>query len=259
MESTKIEILISGLFISDPGVDLLRSRRIPRENLFYFFFMSSTVPCCYDFKSFKSFKILTIVEPSENSLHFPVNEGSIQDCGKTRVSAACKHVTSVSCIQNEGLFFYLISEFPCASNTLRYFYRFFYFNKNHSFSDFCFQIFRKRSRDIYLNSGICLKNFRKASYMIPVLMRNDQFFNSSRINMKFPHMFEEESSIPTCIEKKDFAICFNKSCKSPASYKILTGCIVVNYSKCPQRNNLCNLLAIGISIGDLNCENQDVQ
>ena len=29
--------------------------------------------------------------------------------------------------------------------------------------------------------------------------------------------------------------------------------------KCPQRNNLCNLLAIGISIGDLDCENQDVQ
>jgi hypothetical protein len=30
-------------------------------------------------------------------------------------------------------------------------------------------------------------------------------------------------------------------------------------TKCPQRNNLCNLLAIGISIGDLDCENQDVQ
>src|SRR5665647_246836 len=30
-------------------------------------------------------------------------------------------------------------------------------------------------------------------------------------------------------------------------------------TKCPQRNNLCNLLVIGISIGDLDCENQDVQ
>ena len=30
-------------------------------------------------------------------------------------------------------------------------------------------------------------------------------------------------------------------------------------AKCPQRNNLCNLLVIGISIGDLDCENQDVQ
>src|SRR5450756_2164761 len=29
-------------------------------------------------------------------------------------------------------------------------------------------------------------------------------------------------------------------------------------TKCPQRNELCNLIAIGISIGDLECENQDV-
>ena len=35
--------------------------------------------------------------------------------------------------------------------------------------------------------------------------------------------------------------------------------ILVTNTKCPQRNNLCNLLAIGISIGDLDCENQDVQ
>jgi len=33
----------------------------------------------------------------------------------------------------------------------------------------------------------------------------------------------------------------------------------MSQTKCPQRNNLCNLLVIGISIGDLDCENQDVQ
>jgi len=33
----------------------------------------------------------------------------------------------------------------------------------------------------------------------------------------------------------------------------------IQHTKCPQRNNLCNLLVIGISIGDLDCENQDVQ
>ena len=35
--------------------------------------------------------------------------------------------------------------------------------------------------------------------------------------------------------------------------------IIAARTKCPQRNNLCNLLVIGISIGDLDCENQDVQ
>jgi integrase/recombinase XerD len=37
--------------------------------------------------------------------------------------------------------------------------------------------------------------------------------------------------------------------------------VTIPEGKCPQRNNLCNLLVIGISIsiGDLDCENQDVQ
>ena len=41
-------------------------------------------------------------------------------------------------------------------------------------------------------------------------------------------------------------------------HKFLVGVLIFKIM-CPQRNNLCNLLAIGISIGDLDCENQDVQ
>src|ERR1035437_5772137 len=123
------------------------------------------------------------------------------------MSAACKHVTSVSSIQNQALLFDFISKFPCTPNTLRDFNRFFYFNKSSSFFNFCFQVFRKGRRYIDLKYGICLKNLRKAAYMIPMLVRKNKFIYELWINIKFLNMFEMKRYILSSVEKKEFAVC----------------------------------------------------
>ena len=79
--------------------------------------------------------------------------------------------------------------------------------------------------------------------MYKLLIREKLSKELRKLNKKNHVLFE-------AIFKKADEICIN-----PQHYKNL------NYplNKCPQRNNLCNLLVIGISIGDLDCENQDVQ
>ena len=42
--------------------------------------------------------------------------------------------------------------------------------------------------------------------MVPLSVGKNNFFVISRINIELTHIFEEENSIPTSIEKKEFVL-----------------------------------------------------
>lgn len=45
--------------------------------------------------------------------------------------------------------------------------------------------------------------------MIPLFVGKNIFLGISRVNMEVPHIYEEKSSIPTCIEQKELVTCYN--------------------------------------------------
>jgi hypothetical protein len=53
-------------------------------------------------------------------------------------------------------------------------------------------------------SSIFFNILKRALYMVPLSVGKNNFFVISRINMEPTHIFEEESSILTSIENKEF-------------------------------------------------------
>jgi hypothetical protein len=58
-------------------------------------------------------------------------------------------------------------------------------------------------------SSIFLNSLEKSSIHGPIVCGKNNFLDISRINMELPLIFEEKSSIPTCIEKKELITCCN--------------------------------------------------